>query len=78
MSSAKAVSGLLWVRGGEKGFTRAPAQGRATADNPTKATIWADINLGRFMFNGALRLKPLVAPDKILPNVRDRLADTDT
>ena len=30
------------------------------------------------MFNGALRLKPLVAPDKILPSVRDRLADTDT
>ena len=32
------------VQGGEREvrrFARAPAQGRATADNPTKAAVWA-------------------------------------
>ena len=73
------------VQGGEREdlIRRAPAQGRATADNPTKATNWANTfwvvkgppqpYKGPYVYRRP-EFKPLVAPD-YLPKRRNRLAD---
>ena len=41
---------------------RAPAQGRATADNPTKATFWADTYLGLVVVDLVYRRPEFQAP----------------